>query len=582
MILALRKKSFLLKWAIVVMLGSIVSGKNVLVIGNRFINDWQHLPEWAIVDELVARRNNVTIILPDSLSSKDTLPPNVSVVWMGSEAVNVDPWALWLDRRGEIEKQFFSMHDDVANYVRAEKPDVVVVTSLQSFGAMEALNNNNSAVPWISVVHDAALSPALYARDLELICRYPSAISAYTLVQLKSSFGARLYNNLECRFLYFCLRIMTAKINPIREAAGNQPLSSLLDYLDMASATIVIGGPPFNPPIEMHELTMPLTTHIVGTIESSGFAQGPRPRKWTPKKSLPPGIKEWLTSADNVVYISIGAQSELTTTLPVKSVSVILESIEAAGASMLWSVNTSEQAALLHETLLDLWSVRNHAAHNGSASSSSTDSMKVVVFDRKQGHKMFLEHASVRAALSHCSWGMLTDAAAASVPVLALPASYSYLPSQYYRHASYRANAARLVDAGAGIALVPALLNLPAALETVLAKASPYATAAKTMSDGLKARGGLNRAVDVIEAASMGDYLHESTAHRQSMSAALDPFMLQPQHSVNLSALAILALVPWVLIATGILSMLLTIRSTLSCCGWKWKRAYQKCKDKLD
>ena len=246
-------------------------------------------------------------------------------------------------------------------------------------------------------------------------------------------------------------------MNSVLQDRGFEPASDYSQILLGARTNIMLGGPPLTLPLKL-----PSSIHVVGTIDR------PKPR------ALPTELGRWLDDAGAapVIYVSMGTKYELSNSSGSNLISG-LNRLMSGGFRILWSLRASQQEALKH--LLP----------------SAGRQLQIEEFTPQPE---VLGHPSVKAFLSHCGWGGVTDTLAAGVPVLAYP-SFS----------DQRGNAQRLVEVGAAVLVRPDFANLVEAAEAVLHN-SAFAEATRAAAADLQSFGGLGRALDLIEEAAEGRF----------------------------------------------------------------------------
>ena len=227
----------------------------------------------------------------------------------------------------------------------------------------------------------AAPSPELVLSDAEQICKYPNMLNPRSVPDLQASLLNRVANRVECMMLQAYIKFGLSVMNSVLAARGYEPADDYTKILLGARTNVLLGGPPLSLPVKL-----PSGSHVVGTIER------------TKPRSLPTEMGRWLDEAGSspVIYVSMGTKYEFSNSSGTNLV-VELRGLIKSGFRILWSLRQSQQEALRH--LLP-------AASNELQIEDFTPQPEV------------LAHPSVKAFLSHCGWGGVTDTLAAGGQVL--------------------------------------------------------------------------------------------------------------------------------------------------------------------
>ena len=476
------------------------SGKHIAVLGG--IMRSHHLTVVPLIESLVERGHQVSFLLPNTTEHKSFFPSGVSsarMVYLGTKDWSFDtllsgpeydvknlPWykkpimmakVLW-SYRELMEAPFFSMTDHLVKWVQTAHLDAVVV-HVASFGNAHVIRD--SGIPYVSYFSIPPL-PLFLVHDKDKICRYPNYMQPPALAELKTSLIARVKNHMICSFLQGYMLIANHELNAIFKARGVDLNGSFLEAMTDTPQLMLLGGPPLSLNVKLQP-----HMHVLGIINK------PVPHP------IPAVLLSWLDAASKagarVVYISMGTKYELHQRTCAKLVSILKMMTRALGVRILWSLRASQQ-----EALAPLLPARGK-------------DIRIELFTPQPE---VLQHPSVQVFLSHCGWGGVTDAISAGVPVLGYPG----MQDQF-------SNARMLEQAGAGIMVAPDFSNLMDSLKLVLANNS-FAAASRTAGETLRSYGGLPRAIEIIEAAAMGEYLKPDPEIFAKMSET-DPFFDEPQ-----------------------------------------------------
>ncbi|CAE7438093.1 UGT84A3, partial [Symbiodinium microadriaticum] len=443
--------------------------KQILVTGgvmkSRLLSkEGHHLAVVPVVEGLLERGHNVTMALPNTTEALQWFPNGIgtaNLIYIGDETASLSSfkvpdmknlrwhecilaWGkiIW-NYKSLIDGPFFSVVDDFIALTKRHHFDVAFATN--SFGCNAALKR--SSIPWVSFLSIPPY-PEIVLSDSEQICKYPNMANPRSMSELRGSLLKRVQNRVECMMLQTYIRFGLSVMNSVLQDRGFPPLADQTEFYFGAKTNIMLGGPPITLPIQL-----PTGLHVVGTVE----------RK-TPRE-LPAELEHWLDhAAAPVVYVSMGTKYEFSNSSGSNLITE-LRRLMSSGFRILWSLRSSQQGALQH--LLPRTGEQLHIA-------SFTPQPEV------------LAHPAVKAFLSHCGWGGVTDTLAAGVPVLAYP-SFS----------EQRGNAQRLVEIGAAVLVRPDFANLVEAAEAVIQNAA-FADATKD----LRSLGGLRRTLDLIEDAA--------------------------------------------------------------------------------
>lgn len=509
-------------WLMAVAWQAQTEAKQILVTGG--VMKSHHLAVVPVVEGLLERGHNVTMALPNTTEALQWFPNGIgtaNLIYIGDETASLSSfkvpdmknlrwhecilaWGkiIW-NYKSLIDGPFFSVVDDFIALTKRHHFDVAFATN--SFGCNAALKR--SSIPWVSFLSIPPY-PEIVLSDSEQICKYPNMANPRSMSELRGSLLKRVQNRVECMMLQTYIRFGLSVMNSVLQDRGFPPLADQTEFYFGAKTNIMLGGPPITLPIQL-----PTGLHVVGTVE----------RK-TPRE-LPAELEHWLDhAAAPVVYVSMGTKYEFSNSSGSNLITE-LRRLMSSGFRILWSLRSSQQGALQH--LLPRTGEQLHIA-------SFTPQPEV------------LAHPAVKAFLSHCGWGGVTDTLAAGVPVLAYP-SFS----------EQRGNAQRLVEIGAAVLVRPDFANLVEAAEAVIQNAA-FADATKAASSDLRSLGGLRRTLDLIEDAA--DMRFPDPLPVQSKMNTLDAHFVRDHGVEKALSMSILLLVICVLLCCG--------RLTISCCHY--------------
>jgi len=476
-------------------------GKHIAVIGG--IMKSHHLSVVPMIEALAMKGHRVSFLMPNTTEAKSYFPKgvaNATMVYLGSQDWSFDTllgdtdvdfknqaWPKKLmtfatilsSYRTILEKPFFSMHEDLVEWLLHPGTDAVLV-HVASFGAAPVVQA--SGIPYVSYIAIPPV-PAMFVRDTDEVCRFPNLLSPPRVDELKSSLMARVVNHMQCRLLQGYLVVADHELGALFETKGVPvPKGGVLRSFSDVDNGIIFGGPPLS-------LQVPLGSgvHLVGSVEQA------QPH------TIPSEMLSWLDAARDagasILYISLGTKYEFTQTTCFQLVTVLHQMIKKLGVRILWSLRASQQEKLA--TLLP-------------------SQQETILIETFTPQPEVLRHSGVKIFLSHCGWGGVTDSVFAGVPVLGYPG----MAEQFV-------NARSLEQAGAGIMLNGDFSNLLESTQALLGDPK-YAAASKAAGEALRSYGGLARAVEVVEAAAHGQYLTpDPTIHK--MMADVDPFFKVPQ-----------------------------------------------------
>ena len=476
------------------------SGKHIAVLGG--IMKSHHLTVVPLIERLVERGHQVSFLLPNTTEHKSFFPSGVSsakMVYLGTKDWSFDtlfsgaeydiknlPWykkliafakILW-SYRESMEAPFFSMTDHLVKWLQTVDLDAIVL-HVASFGNAHVVRD--SGIPFVSYFSVPPL-PMFLVHDKDKVCRYPNMLYPPALAKLKTSLVARVKNHMMCRFLQGYMLIANHELNAIFQARGVNLNGTFLESLTDTPQLMLLGGPPLSLNVKL-----PPQTHVLGIVNK----HVPRP--------IPAELLGWLDAASEanarVVYISMGTKYELHQRTCAKLVSLLKMMVRYFSLRILWSLRASQQELL--------WPILPKQGKN----------IRIEFFTPQPE---VLQHPSVQVFLSHCGWGGVSDAISAGVPVLGYPG----MSDQF-------SNARMLEEAGAGIVVANDFSNLIDSLKIVLANNS-FAAASRAAGDTLKSYGGLPRAIEIIEAAAVGEYLKPDPEILAKMSET-DPFFDESQ-----------------------------------------------------
>lgn len=309
---------------------------------------------------------------------------------------------------------------------------------------------------------------------------------------------ARVKNYMECQFAEFYMSFIGREIQVIVESRGLRISDTIYSMINEAPQAMFAGGPPLSLPVKL-----PPKMHVLGTISKPGFRQS----------VIPSEMLIWLDAASRaeaqVLYVSMGTKYELHEHTCSKLVNFFDELKRILGIRILWSLRASQQKLLSH--LLP----------------DQSESVRLELFTPQPD---VLKHPSVKVFLSHCGWGGVTDALNAGVPVLGYPG----MSDQF-------SNARMLEQAGAGIIIANDFSNLVESVKLILTNAT-FAIASRTAGENLNSYGGLDRAIEIIEAAAIGEHLTPDPDVLAKVTD-VDPFFEKPQPLTKLISFAIFMLI---------------------------------------
>lgn len=487
-----------------------------------------------VIEGLLERGHNVTFILPNSAEAHQWFPEGIGhahLLHLGPEDSTFEsfkipdmknlPWykkiAAWADilwnYRRMLDKPFFGMVEDFRSLIQQNRFDVAFSFAM-ALGCNQILAT--SGIPWIGFM-SVPPYPEFVIQDTDLLCNYPNMANPRSLRELKDSRRLRVQNRIECKLLHAYTLFATWTVNGVLRDRGFGTVQHFSNLLLQAPLNIMLGGPPLSLPVRV-----PSKVQVVGTMEL------PKPR------ALPLQMAEWLEAArsasEAVVYVSMGTKYELTNSSG-QNLLLMLQRLQSSGLRILWSLRPQQQE-LLRDKL-----------------PAPSSSIRIEAFTPQPE---VLAHPAVKMFLSHCGWGGVTDSLSAGVPTLAYP-SFS----------DQKGNAQRLCDAGAALLVNPDFGNLPEVAARILQEPS-FAAQAQRLGAALKRLGGLNRSLQLIEAAAEGRYLEPSPEVRQAMDQ-VDPF-LHRTHEVEIVLSTAFA-------CFCFLMSLCTCLCCLRCCLWCCCRA---------
>lgn len=488
-----------------------------------------------VIEGLLDRGHNVTFILPNSQEAHEWFPEGIGLahlLHLGPEDATFEsfkipdmknlPWykkiAAWTDilwnYRRMLDKPFFGMVEDFQGLLQRGPRFDVAFSFAMALGCNQILQTNQ--IPWIGFM-SVPPYPEFVIQDTDLRCNYPNMANPRSLRELKDSLRLRVQNRIECKLLHAYTLFATWTVNGVLRDRGFGTVQHFSNLLLQAPLNIMLGGPPLSLPVPV-----PSKVQVVGTMEL------PKPR------ALPLQMAEWLEAAQSaseaVVYVSMGTKYEFTNSSG-KNLLGMLQRLQTSGLRILWSLRPQQQE-LLRELL-----------------PASSSSIRIEAFTPQPE---VLAHPAVKMFLSHCGWGGVTDSLSAGVPTLAYP-SFS----------DQKGNAQRLCDAGAALMINPDFGNLPEVAARMLQEPS-FALQAQRLGAALRRLGGLNRSLELIEAAAEGRYLEPSPEVRQAMDQ-VDPF-LHRTHEVEMVLSTAFA-------CFCFLMSLCTSLCCLRCCLWCCCRA---------
>ncbi|CAJ1329465.1 unnamed protein product [Effrenium voratum] len=478
----------------------LAAAKQILVTGGLMRS--HHLAVVPVVEGLLARGHNVTFVLPNSSEARGWFPKGLGkakLVHLGPEDASfasfhmpdmknlpvhrrILAWAdIFWNYQRLIEKPIFGMVKDFSAFLQQHSFDAVFSSAL-SIGCNQVLLLKNQTVPWVSFM-SAPLYPEFVLKDTNYLCNYPNLLNPRSLKELKASLLQRVQNRIECRLLNAYITFAGLTFNRVLRANGFPPFRHFSELLMAGPVTVALGGPPVSPALQL-----PPKVHVVGIVEL------PKPR------TLPADMRRWLDEAGAqgrpVMYVSMGTKYELTEEVFQKLLAQLERLAKEKDLAVLWSLRESQQKEL---------TLPPQNAH--------------LRFEAFTPQPEVLAHGAVKIFLSHCGWGGLTDSLSAGVPILAYPA-----------FAEQKGNARQLEDFRAARLLEVGFENLPEAASSLLEEPS-YSRRAKEAGELLRSFGGLERTLDLVEAAVEKRFLDPLPA-QQAMDQ-VDPFLLK-MHEVDI------------------------------------------------
>jgi len=503
------------------------AAKHILVSGG--IMRSHHLAMVPAVEELARRGHRVVFAMPDTAEFRDFFKggiPGVEIRHVGRGDWSVANVSLSVDVKNLAWHQavleyasmlwnirdlaasiFLGTVDDTLAYVEEEKPDLVLA-QMASFALVNKLLDAPDSPPLVSVM--TGLPTAAFALEsLDEKCRYPNIQAPDKLEDLKGSLALRVKNRLTCMAMAALWGTMLGQIDGAFVAHGVPPLRNFARVFSSPPVMVAYGGAPM-----MLPMPLPGNVHMVGVVE----------------KKIPHAIAApllgWLDAAADagvpVVYVSMGTKYEFSDSSGAQVVAALLEAVQKLGVRVLWSLRKSQQVELAH--LLP----------------AQDAAFRIEAFTPQPE---VLAHRAVKAFLSHCGWGGVTDSLAAGVPVLGYPG-----------FAEQFVNAMRIEELGAGSRVAPDFSNLGAALQRAIWDPS-LAAAARRAGEELQALGGLERLVEIAEATAEGRSVEQTAASRATVAMdGADPLLTTPQR--------LEALICWVIL----LAVTAVAASPLVCC----------------
>eukprot|EP00434_Breviolum_minutum_P026702 symbB.v1.2.023601.t1/scaffold2170.1/size90759/5 len=516
--------------------------KNIVVIGG--VMKSHQLAMVPIIEGLLERGHNVTFVLPNSNEAHQWFPEGLGkarLLHLGPEDATFEAFKIpdmknlqwhqkitgWIhilwNYRSLLDKPFFGMVEDFEVLLKQQNFDVAF-TFAMAFGCNQILAK--SQIPWIGFL-SVPPHPEFVIQDTDLLCNYPNMANPRSLRELQRSLRVRVQNRIECKLLHAYTLFATWTVNSILRERGFRGVQHFSQLLLQAPLTIMLGGPPLSLPVRL-----PSKVQVVGTIELA------KPR------ALPVEMAEWLAAASKanaaVAYVSMGTKYELTMSSG-QNLLRMLQRLQSSGLRILWSLRPQQQE-LLREVL-----------------PKPSSLMRIEAFTPQPE---VLAHPAVKMFLSHCGWGGITDTLSAGVPTLAYP-SFS----------DQRGNAQRLCEAGAALMVDPDFGNLPEAAGRILEEPS-FASQAQLLGGALRRLGGLNRTLQLVEAAAEGRYLEPLPEVRQAVDQ-VDPF-LHRTHETEMVLSTAFACLCFLL---GLCTFTCCCRCCLwLCCPWLSKPVKKKVK----
>lgn len=519
--------------------GKHIKPKRILVLGG--IMKSHHLAMVPAIEELAKRGHDVTFALPNTEEARLYFPTGLNGVhvvhfgqeqWSIASMFNPDiknmPWYekilaiaehMW-KYRDMLDRPLCSMLEDFTRYIETSPPDLVF-SSFTSFALNRKLYDLGSRAPPAVQLFSTTPIPELVMSDKDMLFRYPNMFKPSTVQELKSSLLVRISNRLYHYFMYAQISFSARELSAIMTKRGLSPVGSISQHLSEAPLLVTYGGPP-----------MSLGFPIPENVHMVGIAERPKPR------DIEPAMLAWLEQAaaegDPVVYVSMGTKYELSNTTGAQLVAE-LGNLISGGARVLWSLRERQQEAL------------GHLLHEQGTK------LRIEAFTSQPE---VLKHRAVKVFVSHCGWGGVMDSLTAGVPILAYPG----FGDQF-------SNAHRLLEVGAGLLVRDDFADLVADAQRMIQEPG-FASAAQAAGEKLRALGGLDRLVDILEAASEGNYSH-SPAEGLTMMADIDPFFLEPQELERAICVAILTTACGLLLA----ACLLCCTCCRRCCSSSCRRA---------
>ena len=356
-----------------------------------------HLAVVPVVEGLLERGHNVTMTLPNTTEALQWFPSGIgtaNLIYIGDETASLSSvkipdmknlrwhegilaWGkiIW-NYKSMIDGPFFSVVDDFIALTERHHFDVAFTAN--SFGCNAALKRSEERLPWVSFL-SVPPYPELVLSDSEEICKYPNMVNPRSMEELRGSLLKRVQNRVECMMLQAYMQFGLSVVNSVLQDRGFPPLADQTEFLLGAKTNIMLGGHPITLPIKL-----PTGLHVVGTVERT-----------TPRQ-LPAELERWLDhAAGPVVYVSMGTKYEFSNSSGSNLISE-LRRLMSSGFRILWSLRRAQQGALRH--LLPRTGDHLHIAN-------FTPQPEV------------LAHPAVKAFLSHCGWGGVTDTLAAGADV---------------------------------------------------------------------------------------------------------------------------------------------------------------------
>ena len=399
-----------------------------------------------------------------------------------------------------LETVFFSNHREVVQWLRAQKPDLVLV-HLFSMNVIPVLEEEG--LPFVQYFA-ASPVPLFFEDDLDVLCRYPTKDLPMPVDKLKASFLHRVLNQALCRATAVAMEVGVSQMRPLfAKYDSPPPKRGRLPIVDVDHG-LVLGGPPLNYPI-----ALPPGWHPVGLMQ--------KPKQQT--AALPEALGQWLDASTRpVLYVSTGTKYAFAPDTVPPFLEAVHELIHGRGLRVLWSLRAPEQEKLRK---LGLFDFEEHDAD--------------LRLEEWTPQPELLKHPAVKIFLSHCGWGGTSDAIGAGVPILAHPGG-----------AEQHLNAERLVHAGVGILLEPGFGNLVAATIALLDDAAAegtYARNSREAGEALAGLGGFEKAMSLLEAVAEGRPMSPDPQVIAKMGSGPDAdfFLRTPQTAEKWACLGLFA-----------------------------------------